>query len=160
MTMHPSVKKVSLETVSEGYDESCFAYVTPANYKEKAQHNDLVRRTIAGQKGDDAELQASIELESNELQADLIRAHFVSGSIKSFDGKDFSPAHLEVDTAIDVPAISDMLTMFILGYDIDPKVVSKAIQALQIEEKSAAPTTEGSSSSENPSTSPSSTPSS
>ena len=123
---YASVKKVSLEGVSEGWDDSCFAYVTPANFAERKQAMSF--------KSDDPLADDSVT-----FQDKLVRDHFVSGTIKVFDGQTFTDAPLTAEDAAGLPDVSNKLTMFILGYDIDPKDLSSLL-ASQLTTSTTSPT--------------------
>lgn len=117
---------MSLEGVSEGWDDSCFAYVTPATFAERKQAMSF--------KSDDP-----LADESVDFQATLVRDHFVSGTIKMFDGQTFTDAPLTTEDAVGLPDVSNKLTMFILGYDIDPKDLSSLL-ASQLTTSTTSPT--------------------
>ena len=110
---YSAVKKVSLAGLYEGYDESCFAYVVPANFKVRFESVKL----------EDPEVK---EDERERFQSEMIRNHFVSGVIKQFDGTDFTESKLTADIAIELPDVSNKLAMYVLGYDFDPKELMKA----------------------------------
>jgi len=120
-----SIKKVPLEGVSEGWDESCFAYVTPGTFKERL-------RSIELEKQDDQSANVT-------FQDDLLDAHFVSGTIKGFDGTGFVDMDLTVEDAKSLPDVSNKLTLYILGYDIDPKDL-RSLLASQSNSTTSSPT--------------------
>lgn len=109
---YASVKRVSLAGVSEGWDETCYAYVIPANFKTRLAEAKLSEK--------------STEAQRDDFQRKLITDHFVSGRIKFFDGEKFTEDDLTLDIATETVDVSNKLAMFVLGYDIDPKDFQKA----------------------------------
>lgn len=111
---HYAVKRVSLEGVMEGYDSSCFALVKPANFSVRLEEESL--------QSPDSTTAARVA-----FQEKLIKDHFISGSIKCYDGTNYADIELTSDIAIEIPDVSNKLAMFVLGYDVDPKDIERAL---------------------------------
>jgi hypothetical protein len=111
---YASVKRVSLAGLSEAWDDSCFAYVVPCNFKQRLASMELEKDEYT----DDQRL---------DFQTKLVTEHFVSGRIKMFNGSDFEEADLTAEIAIEIPDVSNKLALFVLGYDVDPKDISAAL---------------------------------
>ncbi|MGB3684960.1 MAG: hypothetical protein WA991_03945 [Ornithinimicrobium sp.] len=109
------VKKSSLEDIMDGWDESCYAYIKPATYEDRKQFRE------ASDVGPD-------ELE--EFQAQLVKSHFVSGYIMSFDpkAKDFQLVEM-TEEDLSIGLINDRLAMDIMGFDLDPKEWADELEA-------------------------------
>lgn len=112
---YASVKKSSLAGLSEEWDESCYAYVVPATYED---HYPLTDGTVS-------ELSPK---EQVEWQKNVVKSHFVSGKIKVFNGEAFELADMQKeDVAVSV-AVLDKLYADIMGFDLDPKDLRKAVR--------------------------------
>lgn len=99
----------------DGWDESCYAYIKPATYEDRKQFRE------ASDVGPD-------ELE--EFQAQLVKSHFVSGYIMSFDpkAKDFQLVEM-TEEDLSIGLINDRLAMDIMGFDLDPKEWADELEA-------------------------------
>lgn len=117
---HLAVKKVSLSGVYEGWDDTCYAYVTPCNFETRIEALDLEKAEVS-----DADRFA--------FQTKLVEEHFVSGVCKAFDGAKFTKHTLTAEEATSLPDVSNKLAMFILGYDIDPKELSEALMKSELQ---------------------------
>lgn len=138
--VYPVVKKVSLAGLSEGWDESCFAYVVPTSYlDQKDVTESSIKSMTPGQQV--------------EYQLQFVRDRFVSGKIKAFDGSEFVEIDMEPEHTTASVEVTDRLYAEIMGLGLDPKDIRKAVteNALQSGELKA---TETSSSEENQSGSP------
>lgn len=113
---YASIKKVDLSDVSEGYDSECYAYVVPANFKEREEIVKAISNTEA------------TNAEQLKVQEDFIRGHYISGKGKFFDGESFTLDELTLDDVLNAPDLSNKLLADIMGWDLDPKAISKAVQ--------------------------------
>jgi hypothetical protein len=125
-----SIKKVSLAGLSHEWDESCYAYVIPANYEDNMEVNEL----ITAKKN---------EREQIDYQTSFVKCHFVSGKIKAFNGADFELTDMTEEDTVASVAIADRLYSEIMGFDLDPKDLRKAVieNALQTKSESNTATT-------------------
>lgn len=124
---YAAVKRVELAGLSEGWDETCFAFVIPSTYKDQKE--------LAA-----ADLASKSPEEQLRYQLDFVRAHFISGRIKVFDGKEFE----EVDmTAEDTEAsvdVTDYLYSEIMGLGLDPKDIRKVAASGALQSTEPTPT--------------------
>lgn len=107
-----AIKKVSLNGIYDGWDESCFAIVRPCNFKVRIEATEVEGKT---------------ETEQMEFQNKLVKEHFVSGKVMAYQEEKFAAVDLSADQAVDLPEVSNKLALFILGYDVDPKDLDEAV---------------------------------
>jgi hypothetical protein len=107
------VKKSSLEGLGEEWGAECYAYYVPANYEDNMAVLDMDTNTMSKQ-------------EQVKFQIEFVRAHFVSGKIKVFDGQSFELIDMRLDDATATVGIADRLYADIMGFDLDPKELRKA----------------------------------
>lgn len=125
--VYPVVKKVSLEGLSEGWDESCYAYVVPSSY--------LDQKELA-----EAKLETLSPTEQVEYQLKYVHDRFVSGKIRAFDGKDFVDIDMTAaHTAVSVE-VTDRLYAEIMGLGLDPKDIRKVVQGNALQSDESTPT--------------------
>jgi hypothetical protein len=134
-----SIKKVALQGLGHEWDETCYAYVIPANYEDNISVNELDTEKMS-------------QRDQVDFQIAFVKRHFVSGKIKAFNGQDFELTDMTEDDAVASIPIADRLYAEIMGFDLDPKDLRKAVMenALQTPNES---TTETSSSEISPSAS-------
>lgn len=118
--VYPVVKKVGLAGLSEGWDESCYAYVVPASYLDQ---KDIAESGVATMTPE----------QQVEYQLKYVADHFVSGKILAFDGQEFVPVDMTKEHTAVTVEVTDRLYAEIVGLGLDPKDIRKAVaeKALQ-----------------------------
>lgn len=110
---YAAVKKSSLAGLSEEWGDECYAYVQPATYEDN----------IAMDESDFSKMK---QREQVEWQTKMVKDHFISGKIKTFNGIEFELVEMtlgDIDASI---AVNDKLFADIMGFDLDPKDLRKA----------------------------------
>lgn len=110
---YAAVKKSSLAGLSEEWGDDCYAYVQPATYEDNI--------AVA-----DADFTKMAQREQVDWQTKMVKAHFISGKIKVFNGTDFELTEMTVDDVTASVAVLDKLYADIMGFDLDPKDLRKA----------------------------------
>ncbi|MCO4274265.1 hypothetical protein NG701_07460 [Pseudarthrobacter sp. HLT3-5] len=127
---YAAVKKSSLAGLSEEWGDECYAYVQPATYADNMAVTE-------------ADFSTMKQREQVEWQTKMVKDHFISGKIKAFNGSKFELVDMadeDIDASI---AVNDKLYADIMGFDLDPKDLRKAVMesALQTSEQNTTETT-------------------
>lgn len=101
-------KRVSLATLSEGWDE-CYAIVRPATYQE---YQDFLAFNVADM----------TPAEQMKVEIDMVTEHFVSGKIVIFDAEwDTQLVDMRAEDIKASLPLANSLFFEILGVKLDPK---------------------------------------
>ena len=133
------VKRVSLEGIYEGWDDSCYALVRPCNFETRIAAADLEKENVP-------------EADQVTFQTKLVVDHFVRATGVSYENGDFAKVELTAEKAAELPDVSNKLALYILGYDLDPKDLREAVANADVQNVDST-ATKTSSSTDSPETS-------
>lgn len=111
-----ATKRSSLEGLAEGWGPECFALVAPATYADQLAIDDL-------------NLTTKTPKEQIDAQNDVVRAHFIGGKVNLFDPAtgEYTLVSMEVEDCFASVAITDRIYADIMGFELDPKDIRRAV---------------------------------
>ncbi|MEU2203587.1 hypothetical protein AB0P19_06915 [Microbacterium oleivorans] len=124
---YPIVKKVSLAGLGEQWDDECYAYVVPATYQDQ---KDIAEKDFTGLS----------DAEQIDYQLSFVRARFVAGKIRVFNGSEFELEDMQPEHAEGSVELNDHLYAAIMGFDLDPKDIRKVATESALQTSDVKPT--------------------
>lgn len=116
-------KRISLQGLSEEWDDTCYALVKPATYED----NILIETT---------DFSKDSKTKQVEFQRKFVQDRLVKGQIKVFDGEQYTAAKLLPEDVGASVELLDALFAGIIGLDTDPKALREAAIATTTSQES------------------------